>query len=348
MPDQKAQATLQRRYLILDAVQRLSRTGRWVTQADILKDLRGQGYAIEKHHVLRDLRALVDSFPQLECNNNPRDGLPGRGLAYGYHWSGKDAPPETGLTIPEALSLVMVQRYLRDALPATLTRALENLFEKAENTLDLQKKNPQARWADKVCVVQPTQPLLPPKIADDIVSVVHEALINEEQIKVQYRNSTGKKETLELHPLGLMQRGPASYLVALCFNYDEPRLYPLHRMISAARTYVDARKKEGFNVNDYSEERGHFGTGKMITLKARVRGHLPRVLQETKLEAKQVLSKPDAKGWCQLTARVRDTWQLNWWALGQGNSLEVIGPRSLRETLAETIAKANKNYVILQ
>lgn len=40
----------------------------------ILNDLRGQGYAIEKQHVLRDLRALQEHFTQLVCNDNSRDG----------------------------------------------------------------------------------------------------------------------------------------------------------------------------------------------------------------------------------------------------------------------------------
>ena len=326
MADQKTQATLQRRLLVLDAIQRLSRTGRWVKQADIVKDLRSQGNSVEKHNVLRDLRALTEIYPAMECNDNQRDGLPTRGIAYGYRWKGKDAPPETGLTIPEALSLVLVERYLSEALPASLTRVLDNMFAKARNTLDLQKKNAHARWADKVCVVQPTQPLLPPVIADDVVNVVHEALLNEEQIKVDYRNWAGKREELVLHPLGLMQRGPASYLIALCFDYDDPRPYPLHRMVSATRLYLDARRKECFSIDDYADEQGHFGSGKMITFKARVRGHLPRVLTETKLEAKQTLSAPDAEGWCLLTARVRETWQLKWWVLAQEDSIEVIAP----------------------
>jgi len=338
MPDQKVQATFQRRLQILEAIQRLSRTRSWVKQADILNDLRGQGHAIEKQHVLRDLRALQDTFTQLECNDNPRDGLPTKGVAYGYRWVAKDAPPETGLSIPEALSLVMVERYLSEALPATLTRALEGLLATARHTLDLQKKNPEARWADKICVVQPTQPLLPPKIADDVINVVHEALLKEEQIEVDYRNWGGKKETLTLHPLGLMQRGPATYLIALCFGYADPRPYPLHRMASAKRLHVDARKKEGFDINDYADEQGHFGSGKMITFKARVRGHLIRILEETKLEAKQTLSKPDAEGWCLLTARVRDTWQLKWWVLAQEKSIEVIQPAALRvRTTEQTI-----------
>ena len=67
----------------------------------------------------------------------------------------------------------------------------------------------------------------------------------------------------------------------------------------------------------------------MITFKARVRGHLIKVLDETKLDANQTLSKPGADGWCQLTAKVRDTWQLKWWVLAQEDNIEVIGPAGL-------------------
>src|SRR5205814_1192776 len=133
------------------------------------------------------------------------------------------------------------ERYLRDALPATLTRALQATFEQARRTLDLQKKSPEAQWADKIVVVQPTQPLIPPTIANDVVNVIHEALLKSEQIKVRYRNAAGKNEDLTLHPLGLIERGPATYLVALCFRYKDPRLYPLHRMSSAVRLYRTAR-----------------------------------------------------------------------------------------------------------
>jgi predicted DNA-binding transcriptional regulator YafY len=123
-----------------------------------------------------------------------------------------------------------------------------------------------------------------------------------------------------------MQRGPASYLIALCFEYDDPRPYPLHRMKSAKRLYLSARKKEDFSIDDYAEEQGHFGTGKMITFEARIRGHLLRVLKETRLEAKQTISAQNAEGWCLLTARVRDTWQLRWCVLAQEKSIEVISP----------------------
>ena len=50
------------------------------------------------------------------------------GVEFGYRWVAREAAPETGLSIPEALSLVLVSRHLKQALPATLSGALDKLF----------------------------------------------------------------------------------------------------------------------------------------------------------------------------------------------------------------------------
>ena len=324
MSKEKAQSTLQRRLFVLESVQRLSHTGRWVTQQDIVADLNSQGYAVEKHHVLRDLKALQPLFRQLEMNDNERDGAPAKGLAYGYRWHSQGETPETGLTIAEALSLAMVERYLKEALPQSLTQSLDGLFGQAKRTLEFQKQSPEARWAEKICVVQPTQPLIPPHIPEEVSKVVHEALLREEQFQVSYRNAEGNEQELVLHPLGLMQRGPSTYLIATCFDYEDIRLYPLHRMSKPVRLYEPVRKHEGFSIEAYADEHGHFGSGKIVTLKARVSPELATILEETRLEPKQKLSKPDDEGWRVLTARVRDTWQLHWWILSQGERLELL------------------------
>lgn len=335
MPGQKAVATQQRRNMILDAVKRLSRSGHWVTQPELVKDMSSQGYSVEKHHVLRDLRALLDIHPQLECNDNSRDGQPQRGLTYGYRWVGKDAPPETGLSIPEALSLVLVSKHLKQALPSTLTRALDSLFDKAEKTLDIQKANAEARWKDIVHVVPPMQPLTPPTIANDVLNAVHDALLAEEQIAVTYRNASNRKETLVLHPLGILMREPVSYLVALCKDYDDPRLYAIHRIQSAKRTYEPRRKPDGFSMKVYAKEQGHFGLGQQVTLKVRVNSYLATVLSETPLDTTQVIEPPDKRGWSLVTAKVRDTWQLRWWILSHGSGIVVEEPRAIREAISK-------------
>lgn len=337
MPAEKANATFGRRFQVLESIRRLSCTGRWVTQSDIVKDLRSRGYYVEKHNVRRDLQALSEAIPQIECHDNSRTGKPRRGLPYGYRWVGRDVVRQTGLSVPEALSMAMVERYLQRALPVTLTRALQRWFDVARNTLDLQKRSATARWADKIAVVPPTQPLLAPEIPPDVLRAVHEAVIDERQIKVTYRAPGQSHKVLVLHPLGLIQRGPATYLVATTFDYDDVLLYALHRIQDVEQMHQPACKPDGFVLGEYAVAQGHFGSGKTVRLHARVAPHIALILEETPLEPNQTLDPPDEWGWRLLRARVFDTWQLQWWLLSQGDGLEVVRPKWLREQVVDSL-----------
>jgi len=345
MPEQTAIATSQRRNLILEAIRRLSRTRSWVTQRDLLADLKGQGYDVQKHHVLRDLKALIQIHPELECHSeSDSEGKAKRGVEFGYRWVARDATPATGLSIPEALSLVLVSRHLKQALPSTLAGALDKLFERAEATLDLQQKNGAAHWKDLVGVVTPSQPMVPPKISEEVTQVVHQALIAREQFKGTYRNVKGEQEERLLHPLGLMVREPAIYLIAIVEGYDEPRMFAMHRFLCAARVHLPISQPKGFTLQHYLEEQGNFGVGKWLTLRARVSPHLAMILGETPLGTNQQLGEADCEGWRDLSVRVRHNWQLRWWLLAQGERIVVLSPTEIRDRLLLSLEQLNNLY----
>lgn len=338
MPEQTAIATSQRRNLLLEAIRRLSRTRSWVTQRNLLADLNGQGYDVQKHHVLRDLKALIQIHPELECHNeSDSDGRPKRGVEFGYRWVTREATPETGLSIPEALSLILVARYLKQALPSTLAGALDKLFERAEATLDLQQKNGVAHWKDLVGIVTPSQPMLPPTISDQVTQVVHQALIAREQFKGTYRNVKGEQEERLLNPLGIMVREPTIYLIAIVDGHDEPRMFAMHRFLSAERVHTPVLRPEGFSLQHYLDAQGNFGIGKWLTLKARINPHLAIILGETPLGTNQQLGEADGDGWRDLSVRVRDNWQLRWWLMAQGERIVVLSPMEYRNRLMKSI-----------
>jgi hypothetical protein len=54
-----------------------------------------------------------------------------------------------------------------------------------------------------------------------------------------------------LHPLGLVFREGASYLVATAFEYVDVRLYALHRMRSASLSDRRARRLPGFDLDAF-------------------------------------------------------------------------------------------------
>lgn len=345
MPDQAAIATNQRRNLILEAIRRLSKTRSWVTQRDLLVDLNGQGYDVKKHHILRDLKALAQIHSEMECHNeSDKEGNPKRGVEFGYRWIARDAAPETGLSIPEALSLVLVSRYLKQALPATLAGALEKLFERAESTLNLQQKNGAAHWKDLVGVVVPSQPMQPPAIDEGVIHVVHQALIAKEQFRGIYRNVQGEQEERLLNPLGIMVREPSMYLIAVVDGHNDPRMFAMHRFVSARREQTPAWQPDGFSLKTYLEEQGNFGTGKWLTLRARISPHLGVILSETPLGVNQQLGEPNEDGWQDLSVKVRDNWQLRWWLLAQGNRIIVQAPNELVIKVLSTASSVVSAY----
>jgi predicted DNA-binding transcriptional regulator YafY len=349
MSQQKSQATLQRRNLVLESIRRLSgKSLRWVTGSEIVQDLTAQGYEVAAHHIRRDLKALLPLHPQLEFNDNSKgDEGPVNGLPYGYRWVGTDAEPSTGLTLPEALSLVMVERYLSQSLPVLLTQSLNDLFQKAQQTLDLHKKSHVTHWPDKISVIHPAQTLLPPDIDAEILATIHKALIKEKQLEVTYQSihrEVIKEKTYRLHPLGLIQRGPVSYLVAMANDYDDAYIYALHRILSVTLLDDSSRQKNDFKLSDYAQTQGHFGSGELILFKARIVNNLSDMLQETPLHVSQSIVEDTIAGHKILEAELPNTWQLRWWILGEGDRIEVLEPKTLRDNIAETLKNAVKLY----
>jgi predicted DNA-binding transcriptional regulator YafY len=349
MPEQKTQAVLQRRLLVIETIRRLSgRQERWVTVAEIVRDLKDQGYAVEIYSVRRDMKALLDTHQHLECNDNSGlDGAAKNGLAYGYRWVGRDQEQNGGITLPEALSLVMVEKYLSQSLPVLLSRPLQDIFSKAHNILELHKKSNLTHWPEKISVIQPTQPFITPVIDTEVLIAVHEALLNEQLLIVSYQSLTAKEgvsKTLRLHPLGLVKRGNIAYLAAMTNDYENAYFYALHRIQSAQIQPEKCRQKKGFDLNEFAATQGHFGPASPIHLKARVCDQLAQILEESPLNALQSLTVKDTSGYRILEANVLDTWQLQWWILGEAERIEVLEPHKLRQTILSALTKTITYY----
>jgi len=349
MPKQKSQALVQRRNSVIEAIKRLSgQSNRWVTISEIIDDINGQGYTVKKHNIRRDLEAVLPIYTQLEINDNSKaDEKPINGLAYGYRWIGKDLEPTTGITLPEALSLVMVERYLSQSLPVLLTQSLNEIFSKAHQTLELHKKSEITHWPDKISVIQPSQSLIPPKVNQIVLTTVHEALLKEKQIQVVYQPSNQavpKEKSYRLHTLGIIQRGPITYLSAMANDYEDVYIYALHRIRLAELLDQDSRKKENFDLNSFANKQGHFGSGEPINFKAIICANLAVILEETPLSETQLITNTNKTGFKEINAILPNTWQLRWWVLGEGERIEVLKPVELRSEIARTLKEAGQFY----
>lgn len=308
------------------------------TAKELADALGLDGFRVSKRTVERDLINLSRLFP-IMCND--------KGMPYGWYWAEGARLDLPSLSVTEALSLTLIAQYLRPLVPASLLRTLEPRFQLAASKLAATTAaNPASRWTDKVASVPPTLALLPPKVDADVLETVQDALLADEQLDVAYR-SAGKTAASEmrLHPLGLVQRGPVSYLVAGAFKYDNARLFALHRFQKAQRVNEAVRRPKGFSLDRYIASGAlDFGGGGQLVLEAIVSKQLAGHLTETPLAKNMKLNDQGTE--IRLSATVTDSPQLRWWILSHGAAIHVLKPDALQTEIARALQTAAGRYGI--
>lgn len=295
------------------------------------------GFTMTRRTVERDLEALSNAFP-LICEM--ADGV--------QHWrwmdSKKNALP--GMTVAEAMMLEIVQGTLKTMLPAALFESLDRRFNQAKLKMQtLGDSNNNSLLADKIAVVSPSLPLTPPTINSAFYETVQQALTGTKQLTALYTPMHDQQQkTYTLNPLGLVQRGHISYLVATVADYSDILLFALHRFTDLQLTATKAKIPADFVLADYVTQGAmQFGSSKAITLQARVAPYLSRILTEAPIATDMTLTlQPD--GWYQLIATVFDGWQLQWWVLSHSRAIEVLAPADLRHEIIEKLTAAAELY----
>lgn len=337
MPGDKTRNTLARQWELLKL---LPGRGAGKTARELADALSAAGFTVSKRQVERDLGELSQAFP-IDCND--------RSMPYGWRWMPGASIDMPGITLAEALSLHLIEETVEPLLPAAILEAVESRFRQAERKLaSLSRGQHYARWPEKVRTVLPMLPLGTPKVNPQILEIVQSALLNEVQIEVRYRSmESAEPNTYTLHPLALVQYGLVTYLVATAFDYDDPRIYALHRISQAEPLTQRIRWPKGFNLDEYIRGGAfQFGAGELIKLKAEIDGDLARILEETPLSEDQKLVRIKGKKHYTLAATVVCSWQLRWWVLSQGAAIEVVGPAWFRRVIAKTISEAASLYSV--
>ena len=332
MPKSSNKFALSRQWELL---KKLPARGPGLTASEITAWLKDQGYSVTKRTVERDLAVLHASFG-LMCNS--------QSIPFGWHWMPGKQCDFTSIELTDAVSLVLSESILSKLLPATMLDALKPKFELAKTKLAAMENHRYARWAEKVRYVAATVNLIPPKVDGKVLAVVHEALLQDVQLKIRYLSPSSKRpKELPVHPLSLIQRGATPYLAATAHDYPDVRLYAIHRIQRAEITDRKVVPPKGYTTDRYLAAGAmEFGGGTSIQLKAWVTNELAIYLAETPLSAKQTIQFK--KGRHLLTAEVKDSWQLHWWILSQGAGLTIVSPAHLRDGIHKTLRTAAANY----
>lgn len=337
MPAQPKHDTLSRLLELLKAIPH----HRWATPRELQDQLAGLGFEVDLRSVQRDLKELQNSFP-LEHND--------KGRPHGWRWSAEAAGGIASMGAAEALMLVLVQRHLQGALPASMLEGFEPLFARARQRLD--RLGPRAgatRWPDKVAAVPPGLRTIPPVTDTAVQKALADALLADRQIDAVYAAAgRGRAKSYRLHPVGLVLRGPVTYLAATTGGDGSPLLFAAHRF-----KRVDMRPElvslpAGLDMNaalaagrDQFRSRSQ-GADEFVMVLSCDQG-LASLLEEAPLGSDQVL-EPIANRTQRLRVTVRDSWELRWWLMGRADQIEVLAPAWLRHDISEALRKASAKY----
>lgn len=333
MPSAEKSQSLDRLLALLGAIP----TGRLSTSSELRGALARQGMEVEPRTVQRDLRLLQRHFA-IECDE--------RSKPHGWRWSSAGARDSVlGLSAPEALGLVLLERHLRQALPASWSSSLAALFQQAHNSLE--KTGPlseASRWATKIHVAPPGLGQVPAELPPaDVLEAVSEALLHERQLQLSYRKPGTKAEQgYLLHPLGLLLRGPTVYLVAVTdIEHTGPiRHFAMHRIVGAMAMPKPLALPTGMDMASAMKRSGGLfgadGGSDSIDLCFRCDRVLAELIAETPLDASQRVERlsPD---WFEVQVRLSLSWELRWWLLAHIAQLEVVAPASLRDEVRRTL-----------
>ncbi|WAP63118.1 WYL domain-containing protein [Pseudomonas fortuita] len=333
MPSAKTHNALSRQWELL---QQLPKRPPGITVTELHTRLVAAGYAISRRSVERDLHDLSLVFP-LQCND--------AGTPFGWYWKPGVSVELQGITLTEAVSLVLVEDAVRPLLPGSMLSVLEPRFEHARQKLrGLEEGNPAARWPDKVASVRPDFNLRAPEIQAETLEALQQALISEQQVHCQYYSAhSDKLSELTLNPLAIVQRGLITYLIATALPYTDVRQFAVHRFCTATVLDSACQGLGEFELQAYlATDALQFGKPEKIRFKAWVSEYQARLIRETPLSTDMRL-EPLEQGF-QLQATVTNSWQLHWWILSLGDSLVVQEPPALRQQVSDTLRRAAAAY----
>ncbi len=322
----------------LEMLKQIPRLPNGITATDLHRRLQGLGHEIDKRSIERDLNKLSGMFPLTSSEGRPAL----------WSWARQaDLTHLPALNPATALTLELAYRHLASLLPRSALVALEPLFKSARKALDETSQTALARWSDKVAAVPDNQPLMPPAISASVHEAVHEALLAEKRLEISYRAAGQERaKRYPVNPLGLVGRGGSYYLVATARDYPEPRIFALHRILSATLLDEPAIKLAGFNLRHYISEERRFELplGGDLDLELRVSPWLADYLDERKLSPDQKLAPIRGRHEQRLNATVANTDQLRWWLRSFGTAVEVLRPLALRREMAAEVVELAKTY----
>lgn len=307
-----------------------------VTTAGLQSALATRDFRVDLRTIQRDLVKLSVAFP-LICDESDRPR---------WYW----APHAVAVSLPghdslSALSWHLVEQHLQPLLPRSLLQEIAPHFQAARGYLERVSEGNLRRWSQRVRILPRHLQLEAPDTPVQVLDVVYQGLLHRQQIEVVYASRAREEpRVLTLHPLALVVRDSAYYLLATVFDFTDIRQLVLHRMKAARLIDEASNEPQGFDLDSYIREGGFdYARGHQVWLVARFDASAAKNLLETPLTPDQTHIELE-DGRVEIQAMISDSERLRWWLKAFGPEVEVVEPENLRQSLREDAEKVLRRY----
>lgn len=328
--DEEIARTLYRQWALL---QRIPRAPRKVSSSQLLEALEARGMKTTLRTIQRDLIKLASVFPLDADEHRPQ----------GWCFRSSVAPVlMPGMDPLAALALVVLDGAAERTVPRAMLGGIKDHIAQARGVLAA--SGLEKSWLQKVRSVGRSLPMAAPKVSDDVVAGVHEALLTGRRLTLRYQGRASKKRTRERYhvdPVALVHRDALSYLVAQCGDGDV-RHFALHRCQSAEVLDEPARQLSN-EAREAEIARVAWGiqVSKVpLALQVAFNPDATRTVVESPWGKDQTELRTRQDGWTVFRMTVPDTLLVRSWILSFGDAVEVLAPKSLRSELRQKHAAA--------
>lgn len=300
-----------------------------VSTADIESALEEKGFSISRRSIQRDLEKLSSVYP-LVCDACGRTN-------YWYYTLSSDPVLIPRMDLNTALTLKLVQQHLQPLLPQKVRSFLAGYFPEADKVLAHDTTRLQL-WLDRTRVIAQGLPQQAPEIIQDVWDVLTQAVVDQSMCEVAYHpHRREAAKTYRISPLGIVIRGPVTYLLAVYEGYSDIRQMAMHRFVQARALHDQAQIPEGFCLDRYIEA-GHFGVLEDTTprsLELDVSAPVLRLLREAPLSKdQQVVQTPSGT---LVRCQVPESAELYRWLVAHASDVRVVTPPDIRKRLVQRL-----------
>jgi predicted DNA-binding transcriptional regulator YafY len=319
--------------------------------------------------VRRDVNALVKLYGKdtLLIRSEKAEKKPKTHLR--IRWAkGKRPVDRFTLTQAQIIAFGTLEKIRSTLLPAQFKEALypfsQMARQKARSELgsntsgdsDGGSSSYAEKWLAKIESIPERIEFLEPVVDENILITVHRALMEEQSLRIRYNK---KEERRLIHPLGLVQQGARTYLIATFENRPNAIALLLARIDEAKFDIQPLRTPENFDLKTFlrrgiaTPNTGEFSVddfGQDINIRLKINTGTSWI-KETPISKSQrtypcVALEP--KGDFYLEATLPLTENLIWWLLSMSHHIQVIEPQKLQLRVKGDLEAALAKYQDLE